>query len=77
MDTISRIQSTYESFRIDAKKAKTGNGAAGRRARKAALELMKNLKEFRIESLSWPMSPRDKFIKQQIEAGHIKPQSNE
>lgn len=47
-DIIEKIKSTYESFEKDSKaQLEKGNKAAGARARKAALELSKSLKEFR------------------------------
>ena len=43
---VEKIKSLFEAFVTDADKC-PGNKAAGARARKAALELMKDLKEFR------------------------------
>lgn len=63
MYTISRIEAIYEEFLIDAKKANAGNRAAGTRARKASLQLSDLLKDFRKESLTWPVSPKDRFKK--------------
>ena len=45
---VEKINATIESFKSDAAaQVEKGNKAAGARARKAALELMKDLKEFR------------------------------
>ena len=45
---VEKINATYASFAKDAEaQIEKGNKAAGLRARKAALELMKDLKEFR------------------------------
>lgn len=63
MYTISRIEEIYDEFITDAKKAKAGNRAAGTRARKASLELSDFLKTFRKESISWPVSPKDRYKK--------------
>lgn len=47
-ELIEKIQETYAAFAADAAaQAEKGNKAAGTRARKAALELTKLLKEFR------------------------------
>lgn len=52
LDLISQIREKYESFSTDASaQAEKGNKAAGTRARKAALELCKLLKDFRKESM--------------------------
>jgi len=61
METISGIKALYDEFITDAVKAKAGNRAAGARARKTSLKLSDVLKDFRKESLSWPVSPKDKF----------------
>ena len=47
-DLVKKIEENMEFFKVnaDAQVAK-GNKAAGARARKAALDLMKDLKEFR------------------------------
>lgn len=45
---VEKINTTYEAFAKDADaQVEKNNKAAGVRARKAALELMKDLKEFR------------------------------
>lgn len=45
---VEKINAAYASFAKDAEaQIEKGNKAAGLRARKAALELMKDLKEFR------------------------------
>ena len=50
---IARINANLELFKLNADaQATKGNKAAGARARKAALELMKDLKEFRKLSVS-------------------------
>ncbi|MEG1587147.1 MAG: histone H1 [Bacteroidales bacterium] len=47
-ELIDKIEATMATFQADAKlQAEKGNKAAGTRARKAALEAMKLLKEFR------------------------------
>ncbi len=47
-ELIEKINATLESFQKDAVlQAEKGNKAAGARARKAALQLSKDLKEFR------------------------------
>ena len=52
-ELIDQINAAYEAFAKDANaQAENGNKAAGARARKAALELMKDLKEFRKESVA-------------------------
>ena len=48
MELIEKIKATYDGFSKDATaQLEKGNKAAGARARKAALQLMKDLKEFR------------------------------
>ena len=45
---VSKINENIEAFKLNAEaQVEKGNKAAGARARKAALELMKLLKEFR------------------------------
>lgn len=45
---VKKIEENIELFKVNAEAQVTkGNKAAGARARKAALELMKDLKEFR------------------------------
>ncbi|MBQ1865843.1 MAG: histone H1 [Bacteroidales bacterium] len=45
---VEKIKAEYESFALNADaQVEKGNKAAGARARKAALELMKDLKDFR------------------------------
>ncbi len=45
---VEKINANMEAFKVNAEaQAVKGNKAAGARARKAALELMKDLKEFR------------------------------
>ena len=45
---VEKINANIESFKVNAEaQVVKGNKAAGARARKAALELMKDLKEFR------------------------------
>lgn len=47
-ELIAQIQEKYAAYAVDAAlQAEKGNKAAGTRARKAALELTKLLKEFR------------------------------
>jgi len=47
-ELVEKINATFAAFQADAEAQITkGNKAAGARARKAALELMKDLKEFR------------------------------
>ena len=53
METIENIEKIFKSFSVEAEKAAAGNKSAGQRARKASLELIKLLKEFRKESLTW------------------------
>ena len=49
---VEKINATFASFAKDAEaQAEKGNKAAGLRARKASLDLMKHLKEFRKVSL--------------------------
>ena len=48
LELIQKIEAEFESFKADANlQAEKGNKAAGTRARKAALEVMKQMKEFR------------------------------
>ena len=52
-EIIEKVAAAYAVFSKDAGlQAEQGNKAAGARARKAALELMKDLKEFRKESVA-------------------------
>lgn len=47
-ELVEKIKANYAAFEANAKtQVEKGNKAAGTRARKAALELMKDLKEFR------------------------------
>jgi Histone H1-like protein Hc1. len=47
-DLVKRIKEEYELFAVNAEaQVEKGNKAAGARARKAALALMKDFKEFR------------------------------
>lgn len=47
-DLVKRIKEEYELFALNAEaQVEKGNKAAGARARKAALALMKDFKEFR------------------------------
>ena len=47
-ELVEKINSNIEAFKVNAEaQVVKGNKAAGARARKAALELMKDLKEFR------------------------------
>ena len=49
---VEKINANMEAFKVNAEaQAVKGNKAAGARARKAALELMKDLKEFRKDSV--------------------------
>ena len=49
---VKKIEETMELFKVNADaQVIKGNKAAGARARKAALELMKDLKEFRKASV--------------------------
>ncbi len=51
-ELIEKIKSGYQDFVVNADaQLEKGNKAAGARARKAALNLMKDLKEFRKESV--------------------------
>lgn len=51
-ELIEKIKSGYQDFVVNADaQMEKGNKAAGARARKAALNLMKDLKEFRKESV--------------------------
>ena len=50
---VENIQTTFESFQTDANaQLEDGNKSAGTRARKASLELEKQLKEFRKVSIA-------------------------
>lgn len=52
MEILDLIKQTYAAFIVDAEvQSEKGNKAAGARARKAALELSKQFKEFRKVSL--------------------------
>ncbi|MBQ9474984.1 MAG: histone H1 [Bacteroidales bacterium] len=49
---VQKINANLEAFKVNAEaQLVKGNKAAGARARKAALELMKDLKEFRKKSV--------------------------
>jgi hypothetical protein len=50
---VEKINANIEAFKVNAEaQLAKGNKAAGARARKAALELMKDLKEFRKVSVA-------------------------
>lgn len=50
---VAKINAEIEAFKVNAEaQVVKGNKAAGARARKAALELMKDLKEFRKASVA-------------------------
>ena len=52
-ELVEKINATMPEFQVNAEaQVAKGNKAAGARARKAALELMKDLKEFRKESVA-------------------------
>ena len=52
-DLVKIIEATMDAFKVNAEaQVVKGNKAAGARARKAALELMKDLKEFRKVSVA-------------------------
>ena len=52
-ELVEKINATIAEFQSNAEaQVVKGNKAAGARARKAALELMKDLKEFRKESVA-------------------------
>ncbi|MCR4859882.1 MAG: histone H1 [Bacteroidales bacterium] len=52
-DLVKKIEENMEFFKVNAEaQVVKGNKAAGARARKAALELMKDLKEFRKVSVA-------------------------
>ena len=52
-DLVKKIEETMDLFKVNAEaQVVKGNKAAGARARKAALELMKDLKEFRKASVA-------------------------
>ena len=52
-DLVKKIEANIELFKVNAEaQGVKGNKAAGARARKAALELMKDLKEFRKVSVA-------------------------
>ena len=52
-ELVEKINATIAEFQVNAEaQVDKGNKAAGARARKAALELMKDLKEFRKESVA-------------------------
>jgi hypothetical protein len=53
-ELINKINAEFEAFKADAEaQAGKNNKAAGARARKAALQLMKDLKEFRKVSVEF------------------------
>ena len=53
-ELIEKINATYDGFSKDAAaQLEKGNKAAGARARKSALQLMKDLKEFRKASVEF------------------------
>ena len=52
-ELVEKINATIAEFQVNAEaQVVKGNKVAGARARKAALELMKDLKEFRKESVA-------------------------
>ena len=52
-ELVKKIEETMDLFKVNAEaQVVKGNKAAGVRARKAALELMKDLKEFRKASVA-------------------------
>lgn len=52
-ELVKKINAALEEFKVNAEaQLVKGNKAAGARARKAALELMKDLKDFRKESVA-------------------------
>ncbi len=52
-DLVKKIEANMELFKVNAEaQVVKGNKAAGARARKAALEIMKDLKEFRKVSVA-------------------------
>lgn len=52
-ELVAKINAEFEAFQKDAAaQIEKGNKAAGTRARKAALELMKDFKEFRKASVA-------------------------
>ena len=52
-ELVKKIEETVDLFKVNAEaQVVKGNKAAGARARKAALELMKDLKEFRKASVA-------------------------
>ena len=51
-ELFEKIDSLYESFKVEAEKNLAGNKAAGVRARKISLELGLLLKEYRKESIA-------------------------
>ena len=52
-DLVKKIEENMELFKVNAEtQVVKGNKAAGARARKAALDLMKDLKEFRKVSVA-------------------------
>jgi hypothetical protein len=52
-ELVKKIEETMDLFKVNAEaQVVKGNKAAGARARKAALELMKDLKEFRKASVA-------------------------
>ena len=48
---IEKIDSLYESFKVDANKNASGNKSAGVRARRVSLEIAKLCKEYRLKSV--------------------------
>lgn len=53
-ELVKKINAEMEEFKANAEaQVVKGNKAAGARARKAALELMKDLKQFRKDSVSF------------------------
>lgn len=53
-ELVEKINANIDAFKVNAEaQVEKGNKAAGARARKAALELMKDLKEFRKLSVTF------------------------
>lgn len=48
---LTKIEETWNAFKVDADKREQGNKSAGVRARKASVELAKLLKEYRAETV--------------------------
>ena len=48
---LTKIEETWDAFKLNADKREKGNKTAGKRARKASVELAKLLKEYRAETV--------------------------